>query len=164
VRPVFYTDSFDQQSAPQGAEVRVEVPPGAQRVVLRYFSTGHCTDGIDADEFVSKPNVIAVDGVVVVRFHPWRDDCRQFRDRNPYTSHWADGTWSSDYSRSGWCPGTEVLAHEFDLTDHLTPGPHQVRFTIEDMRPKDDQGQYGYWRVSACIVGWDRVPALWRND
>jgi hypothetical protein len=162
--PVFYTDSFDRQSAPHGTEVWVDVPAGARRVVLEYIATGHCTDGIDADEFISKANVIAVDGVVVARFHPWRDDCRQFRDRNPFTSHWADGSWSSDYSRTGWCPGTEVLPHEFDLTDHLTPGRHRLRFVIEEMRPKDAQGQYGYWRVSARLVGWDHVPALWQND
>jgi len=164
VRPVFYTDSYDRVGMPAGAEVTVDVPAGSKRVVLQYTSTGHCTDGIDADEFISKANVIAVDGVVVARFHPWRDDCRQFRDRNPYTSHWADGTWSSDYSRSGWCPGTEVLPREFDLTDHLTPGRHRLRFEVEDVRPKDDKGNYGYWRISAHLVGWDSVPALWRND
>ena len=47
--------------------------------------------------------VLAVDGVVVARFHPWRDDCLEFRDRNPYCARWTDGSWSSDYSRSGWC-------------------------------------------------------------
>lgn len=164
VQPAFYTDAYDQQSALAGAEVTVDVPAASRRVILRYTSTGHCTDGIDADEFISKANVIAVDGVVVERFHPWRADCRDYRDRNPYTSHWADGSWSSDYSRSGWCPGVEVLPREIDLTDHLTPGRHRLRFAVEDVRPMDAQGHYGYWRISAHLVGWDHLPRLWRNE
>ncbi len=162
-QPVFYDDSFDARDDAAGAEAAVEVPPGLARVVLRYFSTGHCTDGRDDDEFVSKANVIAVDGVVVERFHPWRDDCRRFRERNPYCARWTDGSWSSDYARSGWCPGAEVLPREIDLTDHLTPGRHVLRFAIEDMRPAGADGHYGYWRVSAAVVGWDRPPRLWRN-
>lgn len=161
--PIFFTDSFNAQDHPEGVEVAVTVPPGLARVVLRYLSTGHCTDGRGADEFVAKPNVIAVDGVVVHRYHPWRDDCRRFRDRNPYCARWTNGNWSSDYSRSGWCPGDAVAPLELDLTDHLTPGAHTLHFVIEDMRPRNEDGHYGYWRVSASLVGWDRPPRLWRN-
>jgi hypothetical protein len=32
------------------------------------------------------------------------------------------------------------------------------------MRPKDKDGNYGYWRLSACLVGWAKPPALWRNE
>lgn len=161
--PVYYTDSFNRQEMPRGAAMPVTIPPGLSRVVLRYLSTGHCTDGRNDDEFESKPNVIAVDDVVVERFHPWRDDCRRFRDRNPYCARWSDGSWSSDYSRSGWCPGVEVLPREFDLTDHLTPGAHTICIKVEDMRPVDPDGHFGYWRVSACLIGWDMSPRLWRN-
>jgi len=104
VTPVYFTDNFNREQMPDGDSATVTIPPGLARVALRYTATGHCTDGMDADEFVSKANVIAVDGVVVARFHPWRDDCRSFRDRNPYCARWTDGSWSSDYSRSGWCP------------------------------------------------------------
>ncbi len=161
--PVYFAPSFDAEHMPRGDSAIVVVPRGMRRVVLRFVSTGHCTDGTDADEFISKANVIRVDGRVVARVHPWRDDCRQYRDRNPYCTRWADGSWSCDYSRSGWCPGTEVAPLEFDLTDALTPGRHTVSFAIEDMRPRDAQGNYGYWRVSAALVGWDHAPALWRN-
>lgn len=162
-QPIFYTDSFNAQDFADGATVAVAVPAGLSRVVLRYFSTGHCTDGRGADEFIAKPNVIAVDGTVVHRYHPWRDDCRRFRERNPYCARWTDGNWSSDYNRSGWCPGDEVLPLELDLSDHLTAGEHTVRFMIEDMRPRDADGHHGYWRVSAALVGWDEPPRLWRN-
>lgn len=161
--PVLYVESFNRKDHGRGVVVPFTVPPGLARVVLRVFTTGHCTDGRDEDEFVSKANVIAIDGVVVERFHPWRDDCRRYRDRNPYCSRWADGSWSSDYSRSGWCPGVEVDPTEIDVTDHAGAGSHELRYTIEEIRPADADGNYGYWRVSVAAVGWDHAPRLWKN-
>jgi len=162
--PLYYAENFNAEQNGGGDSVTVTIPPGLSRVVMKYVSTGHCTDGRDEDEFVSKANVIAVDGVVVARFHPWREDCRKFRELNPYCARWTDGSWSSDYARSGWCPSQDVAPLEFDLTDHLTPGKHTVRFAVEGMRPKDKDGNYGYWRLSACVVGWAKPPALWRNE
>jgi len=163
VAPVYFTTGFNAQDMPNGVDVEIHIPENFERVVLTYIVTGHCTDGRDEDEFVSKPNVISVDGVVVERLHPWRDDCREYRDRNPYTAKWTDGTWSSDYSRSGWCPGVEVDPIFIDLTDHLTVGEHTVHFEIEDMRPVDDDGNFGYWRISSHVVGWKEYPRLWMN-
>lgn len=161
--PVYYTDSFNRQDMPRGFRTPVVIPPGLSRVVMKYVSTGHCTDGTDEDEFASKANVISVDGKVVARLHPWRSDCRRFRERNPYGARWTDGSWSSDYSRSGWCPGAEVPPTEIDLTDWLPQGRHVVEFQVEGMRPKDAKGNFGYWRVSSCLVGWDHPPKLWKN-
>ncbi|MFH1688245.1 MAG: peptide-N-glycosidase F-related protein [bacterium] len=152
---LLYEPSFDREHmADTGVAVAVNVPPGLDRVMLHYYVSGHCTDGRGADEFEPKDNVIAVDDVVVYRFRPWRDDCRRFRAINPYTKRWSDGYWSSDYSRSGWCPGDIVAPLELDLSDHLTGGDHSLRFRIEDIRPKDSDGNYGYWRVSAFLVGY----------
>ena len=137
-----------------GTEVTVTVPDDMKRVKLNYYASGHCTDGTDADEFVTKDNVIYVDGIAVYRYRPWRDDCRQFRDINPYTRRWSDGYWSSDYSRSGWCPGDLVEPLVLDLTDHLTPGEHKIRFVVEDVRALDDNGHFGYWRISSYLTGW----------
>jgi hypothetical protein len=157
VRSVLYEESFTAKDpGEQGKTVSVEIPAGPSRVVLYYLVSGHCTDGTDADEFVSKDNVISVDGRVVYRFRPWRDDCRQFRDRNPYCRRWSDGSWSCDYSRSGWCPSDLVRPVQVDLTDHLTPGVHTMRFLIETIRPVDAKGQFGYWRVSGYLTGWER--------
>lgn len=156
VLPLLHEPSASAESLGEtGYEAGVEVPDGAGRVLLYYLVSGHCTDGRDEDEFVSKDNVISVDGVVVERFRPWRDDCRRFRDINPYTRRWSDGWWSSDYSRSGWCPGDWVPPVTLDLTDHLGPGPHAVRFNIEGVRPRGDDDHLGYWRVSSYLVGWE---------
>jgi hypothetical protein len=155
VLPLLYEESLTTERLADGPiAVAVTVPDGVKRVVLRYLVSGHCTDGTDDDEFVSKDNVVAVDGAEVERFRPWRDDCRRFRERNPYTRRWSDGWWSSDYSRSGWCPGDRVPPRLVDLSGVLGPGPHTLTFTIEDVRPKDAEGHFGYWRVSAALLGW----------
>jgi hypothetical protein len=152
---ILFEQSFDAELMDKGGiTARVTIPEGLNRVKLHYLVSGHCTDGRGADEFEPKDNVISVDGTVVYRFQPWRDDCKNFRALNPYCKKWSDGYWSSDYSRSGWCPGDMVSPVELDLTDHLTPGPHTVRFTIENIRPKDDDGHFGYWRVSGHLLGW----------
>ena len=153
--PVFFDLSLDRQQADTGGVTGdVFIPDGLNRVKLYYLVSGHCTDGRGADEFEPKDNVLTVDETVVFRYQPWRDDCRDYRDINPYTRRWSDGMWSSDYSRSGWCPGDVVLPLELDLSDHLTSGKHLIRAMIENVRPRDEDDHYGYWRLSAYVVGW----------
>ncbi len=134
--------------------VEVNVPRGLDRVVLNYLATGHCTDGRGSDEFESKDNVIRLDGREVHRCRPWRDDCVAFRSVNPYCTRWSDGTWSSDYSRSGWCPGDIVAPEQIELTENLPPGNHSFMIDVEGIRPRDEHGHYGYWRISAYLLGW----------
>jgi len=129
----------------------VSVPDHTRRTSLYVMMSGHCTDGRDADEFVTKDNVVLVDGVEVVRWRPWRDDCGEFRAVNPYCARWADGSWSSDYSRSNWCPGDVVEPEVFEL--ELAPGEHEITYLVEDIRPEDDSGK-GYWRLSGSLAGW----------
>ena len=74
----------------------VVIPAHTRWVEVAAITTGHCTDGTDADEFITKDNVLLVDGVEVYRWRPWRDDCVDFRTVNPYCAKWADGSWSSD--------------------------------------------------------------------
>lgn len=154
VQPLYQQDSFDRATcADSGLTRDFVIPEGQQRVLLYYLVSGHCTDGRGADEFIKKDNVISVDGRVVFRYQPWRDDCRRFREINPYTKRWSDGYWSSDYSRSGWCPGDVVEPLTLDLTDHLTPGEHEINLMIENIRPRDNNEHLGYWRVSSYLVG-----------
>jgi hypothetical protein len=102
VEGILYVESMAAASPGAGdTTVAVVVPPGMRRVVMHYLASGHCTDGRGADEFESKDHVITVDGREVLRFRPWRDDCRDFRAVNPYCRRWSDGSWSADYSRSG---------------------------------------------------------------
>jgi hypothetical protein len=155
VRGILFAESFDYENmGDTGVTVAVDIPAGMNHIILNYLVTGHCTDGRDADEFVSKDNVIFVDGKEVHRFKPWRDDCLQFRSINPYCRRWSNGKWSSDFSRSGWCPGDKVDPLPIDLSEYLTPGQHEIRFVVENIRPKDENDNYGYWRISSYLLGW----------
>ncbi|HPF69708.1 MAG TPA: peptide-N-glycosidase F-related protein [Candidatus Krumholzibacteria bacterium] len=137
------------------AEAVVDVPAGVRLLRVAAISTGHCTDGRDADEFESKDNVLYLDGVEVARWQPWRDDCGELRAVNPYCAKWTDGMWSSDYSRSGWCPGDVARPRFIDLPA-VAPGPHVLAWEVEDIRPAlpdDPEHHHGYWRVSAAVFG-----------
>lgn len=138
--------------------VEVNIPPGRERTILTWFTSGH---GInensgEGDEFTTRDNVIFIDEKEVHRYRPWRDDCRQFRDRNPCSGRWGS-TWSSDFPRSGWCPGDIVVPVNLDVTELLTPGHHKIRFAIENIR-KDAVG-YGYWRTSSHLSGWGDISS-----
>ncbi len=140
-------------------EVSTEVliPEHTRWVEVAAITTGHCTDGRDADEFITKDNVLLVDGQEVYRWRPWRDDCEDFRTVNPYCAKWSDGSWSSDYSRSGWCPGDVTDPVFIDLSNWLTPGVHTLTWKVEGIRgkdPEDPDGHHGYWRISASVSGW----------
>jgi hypothetical protein len=157
IHPLLYDESFDAvDDSAGGIRIPVDIPEEIDSLVVRYLVSGHCTDGRDADEFVTKWNVVSIDGVEVARFQPWRDDCRRFRDVNPYGRRWTDGSWSPDYSRSGWCPGDAVLPRFLAVTPVPAAGRHDVRLRVEGVRPKDASG-LGYWRVSAALLGWRRT-------
>lgn len=165
ITPVMFINSYTAEKyGDKGYEQKVSIPDNIKRVQLYYLVSGHCTDGRDADEFISKDNLISVDDQIVYRYQPWRDDCKQFRDINPYTKKWSAGYWSSDFSRSGWCPGDMVEPLILDLSDHLKPGEHSINVKVEDVRPKDENDQYGYWRISAYLVGWDQWDIYKYNE
>ena len=156
--PLFHEPSVTAASMAQGPlSVEVVIPQGLTEITLHYLTSGHCTDGRGKDEFETTDHVIRVNGRDVHVTRPWRDDCKQFRAINPYCKRWSDGSWSSDYSRSGWCPGDAVLPETVDLSEVLSPGAQRIEVVIDDIRPRamDDNGnpQQGYWRVSAYLTG-----------
>lgn len=154
VHGVFFELSMEEDEVRDDPMTRrVIIPTLAKKVVMHYLVSGHCTDGRGADEFESKDNVITVDGKEVWRFKPWRDDCWQFRTVNPYCRRWSDGSWSSDYSRSNWCPSDKVDPIVIDLTEHLTPGEHTIGFRVENIRPREGD-HLGYWRISSYLLAW----------
>jgi hypothetical protein len=135
------------------ASATIVVPDRTRRVTVAAITSGHCTDGRDADEFITKDNVMLLDGAEVYRWRPWRKNCQELRHVNPYCAKWSDGSWSSDYPRSGWCPGDVVAPRMIDL-GYLEPGEHVITWRVEGIRPEDADGNHGYWRVSASASGW----------
>ena len=136
---VFGTDSL---------KARFYVLGKKEKIRLRYISTGH--GGWDGgDEFTPKPNTILIDGKPVFTYTPWRQDCGCYRRFNPVSGNFWNGLSSSDYSRSGWCPGTATQPVYFDLPP-LGKGNHTITIAIPQGEPLG--GSFSHWSVSAVLI------------
>ncbi len=124
------------------------VEEGMQQLTLRYTTTGHGGWG-NGDEFVPKPNTILIDGQPRFVYTPWRCDCGTYRTANPASGNFWNGVSSSDYSRSGWCPGTATQPTFFDLSD-LKPGKHTITVAIPQGEPEG--GSFSAWSVSGVLI------------
>ena len=140
--------NYGRLFATDSLEVEFEIPKGAKNVRLRYISTGH-GGWENGDEFNPKENALFIDGVKRFTHTPWRCDCATFRDQNPVSGNFWNGLSSSDYSRSGWCPGTATNPVWFDLND-LKPGRHTLRVAIP--QGKDEGESFSHWMVSGVML------------
>lgn len=136
---IFGTDSLS---------VSFTIPEGASNVELRYISTGH-GGWKGGDEFNPKTNHILIDNKTGYTHTPWRQDCGCYRELNPVSGNFWNGLSSSDYSRSGWCPGTATQPTYFSL-NHLAPGEHTITIAIPQGEPQS--GSFSHWAVSGVIV------------
>ena len=140
--------NYGRLFATDSLEVEFEIPNNTKNIRLRYISTGH--GGWDnGDEFNPKENTIFIDGVKMFTHTPWRCDCATFRDQSPVSGNFWNGVSSSDYSRSGWCPGTATNPVYFDLSD-LKPGRHTLRIAIP--QGKDEGESFSHWMVSGVLL------------
>ena len=126
-----------------------DVPEGIKNLNLRYISTGH-GGWENGDEFNKIMNSIFIDGIQVYRFIPWRDDCGMYRMFNPASGNFPNGVSSSDYSRSGWCPGSTALPVDIPLGE-LKPGRHKLQVYIPMGKPEGTS--FSAWNVSALLIG-----------
>lgn len=128
--------------------VTIRIPASAKSARLRYVTTGH--GGWDeGDEFVPKTNTILLDGRPIYRYTPWRTDCACYRDLNPVSGNFWNGLSSSDYSRSGWCPGTATQPTFFDLSDYRDGLEHELGVAIPQGAPVE--GMFSHWAVSGVL-------------
>lgn len=130
-------------------KVDFEVPPGVKNIQFRYITTGHGGWG-GGDEFNQKINTVMLDNQVLFQFTPWRSDCATFRRFNPSSGNFWNGVTSSDYSRSGWCPGTATNPYYYPVSN-LNPGKHQVKIAIP--MGKNEGGSFSSWNVSGVLIG-----------
>lgn len=115
---------------------------------LRYITTGH--GGWDGgDEFNPKTNSILIDGKPIYSYTPWREDCGCYRKLNPVSGNFWNGMSSSDYSRSGWCPGTATQPVYFDVS-FLEKGKHTI--TIAIPQGEEQYGSFSHWSVSGILI------------
>lgn len=166
-----YPDIF----ARKDLTVDFEFPKFASKASLRYIVTGHGGHS-EGDEFTPQRNRIALDGEPVLDFTPWRTDCASFRRFNPTSGVWpirrgqsyssrrqgpgkasrpdgmdiVDLVASSDLSRSGWCPGSQVDPVYVPLGE-LAAGMHRLTVSIPGAQEIDGD-KMNHWLVSACLV------------
>jgi hypothetical protein len=139
--------------------VTVDIPKGLKSLKLRYISTGH--GGWDGgDEFNPKMNEIFIDGTRIYNYIPWRSDCSTYRKYNPATGNFSIGVSSSDFSRSGWCPGTATNPVDIPIdvngstpltTTGFKPGRHMLKVFIPMGKPEGSS--FSAWNVSAVLIG-----------
>ena len=120
-----------------------------QYAQLRYISTGHGGWG-EGDEFVPKTNTILIDGKVAFIHTPWRQDCGCYRDLNPVSGNFWNGLSSSDFSRSGWCPGTATQPVYFDMSPWADGEEHTLTVAIPQGKPVE--GMFSHWAVSGTLI------------
>lgn len=140
-----YGTMFDNDSL----SVTFELPEGLKNIHLQYISTGHGGWG-GGDEFNLKVNEIFLDGKLIFAYGPWRCDCGTYRTLNPSSGNFWNGVSSSDYSRSGWCPGTLTNPNTIPIND-LKPGKHTIKVAIPQGKPEG--GSFSAWNVSGVLIG-----------
>lgn len=129
--------------------VKVDIPEGLADVKMVYITTGHGGWG-GGDEFNQKLNELFVDGRKVWSYIPWRSDCGTYRLFNPASGNFWNGLSSSDYSRSGWCPGSVSEPLIIPLNG-LTPGKHTISVTVPLGKPEGSS--FSHWNISGVLVG-----------
>lgn len=116
---------------------------------IRYISTGHGGWG-GGDEFNPKLNEIFLDGKLIEKYTPWREDCASYRQLNPASGNFSNGLSSSDLSRSGWCPGITSYPIRIYVGD-IKAGEHQIKIAIPVGDPAGSS--LSYWCISGVLVG-----------
>lgn len=156
IRPLMFTTNIMEASSQEYSTlfetdtltVEVDIPEGIKELTLRYISTGHGGWG-NGDEFNKKMNFIFADGKPMYSFIPWRDDCGMYRKYNPASGNFPNGMSSSDFSRSGWCPGSTSVPVDIPL--NLTSGRHTISVSIPLGKPEGSS--FSSWNVSAVLIG-----------
>ena len=141
--------NYGQLFGTDSLTVSFNIPQSAVSARLRYISTGHGGWG-EGDEFVPKQNTILIDGKVAFTHTPWRQDCGCYRDLNPVSGNFWNGLSSSDFSRSGWCPGTATQPVYFDLTPWADGKEHTLTVAIPQGKPVE--GMFSHWAVSGVLI------------
>jgi len=129
--------------------VCVDIPEGLKSLKMVFISTGHGGWG-GGDEFNQKLNELLVDGRRVWSYIPWRSDCGTYRNYNPASGNFWNGLSSSDYSRSGWCPGSLSEPLIIPL-EGLAPGRHTFSVTVPLGKPEG--GSFSHWNISGVLTG-----------
>ena len=110
-----YNKDFEQKTPP----LKIFTSPEDKMTRLKVIQTGH---GFGANnpcaEFCPKIASVFVNGTLRYNQTIWREDC----SLNPLYPQ--GGTWL--YSRSNWCPGSDVRYYNYELTGFLNKADSNV--------------------------------------
>lgn len=140
--------NYGKLFAADSLKVEFLVHDSNTRYRLRYIATGHGGWG-GGDEFNPKEHTILIDNRPAFVHTPWRSDCGRYREWNPVSGNFWNGLSSSDFSRSGWCPGTATQPVYFSLP-RLAPGKHTITVAIPQGAPQ--AGSFSHWCVSGILL------------
>ena len=73
-----------------------------------------------------------------------------YRNYNPASGNFPNGMSSSDFSRSGWCPGSTSVPVDIPVTG-LKPGRHT--FSVYIPMGKPEGTSFSAWNISAVLIG-----------
>ncbi|HBH07593.1 MAG TPA: hypothetical protein DDX92_13420 [Flavobacteriales bacterium] len=110
----FANDPIENYLTPE----TLSVTPIAQQAMFRLVASGHSFGGAgnpdNCAEFCAKTYDLKVNGSTQYSNLVWKNDC----GANPIYPQ--TGTWLSN--RAGWCPGTEAIRFDHDVSNWLIPG------------------------------------------
>ncbi len=96
-------------------EVSLPIAAETEAAKIRMTISGHGQGNtMNAAEFAEFTHHFWIDGNETFDMHLWKDDCAE-NACSPQS-----GTYQ--YSRSGWCPGQDIQAWEYNLEGLFTPG------------------------------------------
>jgi hypothetical protein len=133
----------------------VEIDPRAERVKVRVFVTGHGqANTLNCAEFCPLTHTVTANGDDYSRLI-WRTDCAS----NPCSPQ--GGTWQ--FSRAGWCPGSDAPAWTSDITSSVTPGEtalisYTVQDYVNDCRPDNPECVDGVTCALCAYNGGSHTP------
>lgn len=114
----------------------ITIPKGTKKVIARMTVSGHGGDRNNAAaEFLSKNYRYYANNKLIADQSVWKDDC----GCNPIQPQ--GGTWI--YNRAGWCPGTKVDEHYYDLTPFVENGKLNIEMMF-DYYNGQNSGDAGY--------------------
>lgn len=152
-------NTFDRFSS-EPLQIAWDFDEDAYDVKLHYLVTGHGGHST-GDEFTPCEHILSWNDSIFHRFTPWRDDCASFRRFNPSSGVWTERTYwkgdsideriaSSDYSRSGWCPGSQVEPVVISL-GKLEAGAHELTIDIPTAQSYTDD-EMNFWNIGAYLT------------
>ncbi len=146
--------TYDSKHPPRD----VVVPAGAKRVELVFIVTGHQgVSGTNCAEFCSHTHHFSVNGAAFTKGFPEAQTTYGCADRvNEGVVPNQSGTWY--YGRGGWCPGHDVPAVVFDVTNSVAKGSSntfEYTTSFNGQALTEAQGGQGNIHLSSWLAVWE---------